>query len=172
MILTGTPRHLRSIGSLPIAGHDAAAVRLGSVIDVFGGGQATSTNAVVRIDPATGRSTIAAHLDEPLSDLGAAVVGSHAYLVGGYTGSQFATAVLRYLGSGRTAVAARLPIGLRYAGVAAIGNTIYVAGGRRPRARRRTSLRSRPRTGESAGSALYRSREPTERLSRTTARCF
>jgi N-acetylneuraminic acid mutarotase len=64
-----------------------------------------------------------------LSDLGAAVVGSHVYLVGGYTGTRFASAVLRYLGAGRTKVAARLPAGLRYAGVAAIGNTIYVAGG-------------------------------------------
>ena len=51
------------------------------------------------------------------------------FLVGGYTGSRFASAVLRYDGSGRTSTAARLPAGLRYAGVAALGGTIYVAGG-------------------------------------------
>lgn len=78
--------------------HDAAAVPVGGAVDVFGGGQAASTDAVVRIDPATGRATVAAHLDEPLSDLGAAVIASHVYLVGGYTGSRFASAMQRYLG--------------------------------------------------------------------------
>ena len=67
---------------------------------------------MVRIDPGSGRSTLAGHLDEPLSDLGAAVVGRRAYLVGGYTGTRFASAVLRYLGGGRTSTVARLPSGL------------------------------------------------------------
>jgi len=64
-----------------------------------------------------------------LSDLGAVVLGGKAYLVGGYTGARFASAVLRYDGGGKTTTVARLPAGTRYAGVAAIGRTIYVAGG-------------------------------------------
>jgi kelch-like protein 17 (actinfilin) len=84
---------------------------------------------VVRIDPARRTAGVTAHLDEPLSDLGAAVAGGRTYLVGGYTGTRFASAVLRYVGRGRTVTVARLPTGLRYAGVAALHGTIYVAGG-------------------------------------------
>ncbi len=128
-ILLGTPSRLRAVGHLPAAGHDAAMILLGGSAYVFGGGEAVSTDTVVRVDPATGAAAVAGKLDEPLSDLGAAVVGGHAYLVGGYTGAKYASAVLRYLGGGRTATVARLPSGLRYAGVAALGGRIYVAGG-------------------------------------------
>ena len=104
-------------------------IPFGRSVYVFGGGEAVSTDTVVRVDPATGAAALAGKLDEPLSDLGAAVVGGRAYLVGGYTGAKYASAVLRYLGGGRTATVARLPSGLRYAGVAALGGRIYVAGG-------------------------------------------
>ena len=128
-ILLGTPGALRPVGRLPIAGHDAAAALLGRTAYVFGGGQAVSTDTVVRVNTRTGAAALAAKLDEPLSDLGAAVVRDHAYLVGGYTGAQYASAVLRYDGGGKTTTVARLPTGLRYAGVAALGDRIYVAGG-------------------------------------------
>ena len=90
-ILLGTPSHLRVAGRLPVAGHDAAAVLLGGKVLRFGGGEATSVPAVTRVDPATGRASTAPSLDEALSDLGAVVIGGHAYLVGGYTGSQYAS---------------------------------------------------------------------------------
>ena len=51
------------------------------------------------------------------------------YLVGGYTGRQYATAILAFRPSNHAPVAARLPQGLRYAGVAALGGKVYVAGG-------------------------------------------
>jgi N-acetylneuraminic acid mutarotase len=85
--------------------------------------------SVVRIDPGTGSAAEAPALGEPLSDLGAVAIGPHAYLVGGYTGTQFATAILRYRPQGAATVVGRLPTGTRYAGVAALGPTIYVAGG-------------------------------------------
>jgi hypothetical protein len=81
------------------------------------------------IDPRTGTAAEAPALGEPLSDLGAVAIGGHSYLVGGYTGTQFATAILRYRPQGAADVVARLPTGTRYAGVAALGPTIYVAGG-------------------------------------------
>ena len=71
-------------------------------------------------------------LDEPLSDLGAAAVRGRTYLVGGYTGTRYATAILRVGRRDRTTTVARLPGGTRYAGVAALGNAIYVAGGVTP----------------------------------------
>ena len=91
-----------------------------------------STDAVVQIDPRTGAARSFGSLGEPLSDLGAATVGGKAYLVGGYTGARYATAVLRFRPGHTPLVAARLPAGLRYAGVAALHGAIYVAGGVTP----------------------------------------
>jgi hypothetical protein len=128
-LLAGAPEHLRPVGTLPVATHDAAltASRSGGLL--FGGGEAVSTDAVVRIDLRTRAARRVASLGEPLSDLGAAVVGGRIYLVGGYTGTRYATAVLRFRPGKAPAVVARLPIGLRYAGVTALGGRIYVAGG-------------------------------------------
>ena len=56
--------------------------------------------------------------------------GDSAYLVGGWTGSQFATAVLKFTPPGTTALVARLPDGTRSPAVALLGHTLYVAGGR------------------------------------------
>jgi hypothetical protein len=129
-ILAGPPARLRRIGSLPTPTHDAAAVasRDGGVL-LFGGGEATSVPTVVRTDPAGGGTRALHPLDEPLSDLGAVVLRGRTYLVGGYTGSRYASAVLRVGKEDRTTTVARLPAGTRYAGVAALGDAIYAAGG-------------------------------------------
>jgi len=127
--LLGPPNHLRASGHLPTATHDDAVALVGGVAYLFGGGQATSSSAVVRVDPVSGTSRPAGTLGEPLSDLGAATVGRTTYLVGGYTGTRYATAVLRFRPGRSPTVVTRLPAGLRYAGVAALGGKIYVAGG-------------------------------------------
>jgi hypothetical protein len=127
-IVAGPPSHLRVVGHLPHPTHDAAAVLLGTSVYFFGGGSTVSEPSVVRVSLA-GKAVEAPALDEPLSDLGAVAIGGKAFLVGGYTGSQFASAVLRYLPAGGTHTVARLPQPLRYAGVTAIGRTIYVVGG-------------------------------------------
>jgi hypothetical protein len=129
-VLAGPPEALRPIGWLPAPPHDAAAVtaREGRVV-LFGGGESVSVPGVVQVDPATGAARRMPSLDEPLSDLGAAAVDGRTYLVGGYTGSLFASAVLRVGSNDRTSVVARLPTGVRYAGVAALGHAVYVAGG-------------------------------------------
>ena len=128
-ILAGPPSRLRVVGHLPQPTHDAAAVVLGGSVYLFGGGQSVSMPSVVRVEPGSGRVAEAPALDEPLSDLGAVTIGGRAYLVGGYTGTRFASAVLRYLPHGGTVTLARLPRGTRYAGVTALGRTIFVAGG-------------------------------------------
>jgi outer membrane protein assembly factor BamB len=128
-ILAGPPAALRTAGTLPAPTHDAAAAAVGGYVYVFGGGSSSSTDRISRIDTRTWRSSRAGSIGEPLSDLGAAVVRGSGYLVGGYTGTRFATAILRFRPGNGLPVAARLPHGLRYAGVAAIGRTIYVAGG-------------------------------------------
>jgi len=130
-ILLGPPQRLRLAGRVPVASHDDAAALVGRSVELFGGGQAISSDGLVRIDPTTGKARTAGHLDEPLSDLGAVRIAKAVYLVGGYTGSRYASAVLRVHPTGSTSVVARLPAGLRYAGVAVLGGTIYVAGGLR-----------------------------------------
>jgi outer membrane protein assembly factor BamB len=128
-ILAGTPSHIHAIGRLPGSTHDAAAAMRGRFVVLYGGGETTSAPTVVRVDPANGATRTLRPLDEPLSDLGAATVNGTTYLVGGYTGSQYATAILRVGPDDRTTTVARLPTGLRYAGIATLGGRIYVAGG-------------------------------------------
>jgi len=128
-ILLGPPSRLRLAGRLPAPTHDAAAAHLGPNVYLFGGGEAVSRPDVVRIDPATGAARRLRPLDEPLSDLGAAVSGGRVYLIGGYTGSRWATAVLRYRPGAPQSLVTRLPAGLRYAGTAAAKGRLYVAGG-------------------------------------------
>ena len=128
-VLFGSPAHLRPVTALPVPTHDAAAALVGGRVYLFGGGEAVSTDAVVRVDPGWRTVVRAGSLGEPLSDLGAATVGGSTYLVGGYTGSRYATAVLRFRPGTQPQLVTRLPVGLRYAGVAALGSNIYVAGG-------------------------------------------
>jgi hypothetical protein len=128
-ILVGSPRRLRLVGHLPAPTHDAAAATFERKVGVFGGGQAASTNTVIVVNPHTGSARVAGRLDEPLSDLAAVTVNGRTYLIGGYTGTRFASAVLRVGPGTRATTATPLPTGLRYAGVASLGETIYVVGG-------------------------------------------
>ena len=93
---SGRPRGCGASGRLPAPTHDAAAVLLGGRVSSSAAARRCRRDAVVRVDPATGRALAGGTLDEPLSDLGAVTIGGKAYLVGGYTGSTFASAILRY----------------------------------------------------------------------------
>jgi hypothetical protein len=148
-ILAGPPGHLVRIGSLPSPTHDAAAVvsRHGAV-ELYGGGQSVSSAEVVRIDSSTGSARLLHPLDEALSDLGAAVVRGHTYLVGGFTGARYASAILRVEARNQTHVVSRLPSGTRYAGVAVLGDAIYVAGGITESGRSDTVYRVDVRSGQ------------------------
>src|SRR5262249_38830093 len=53
-ILAGPPSRLVRVGSLPAPTHDDAAVRLGRSVYLLGGGQASSSDAVVRVSPGGG----------------------------------------------------------------------------------------------------------------------
>jgi len=128
-ILAGPPSHLRAVGTLPTATHDAAAALRGRAVVLYGGGESVSLPTVVRVDPRTGATRTLHRLDEPLSDLGAANVSGTTYLVGGYTGTRYASAILRVGPNDRTTTVARLPTGLRYAGVAPLDGKLYIAGG-------------------------------------------
>ena len=80
----------RPRGTLPTARHDAAAVTIGGAVYLFGGGDGTNQlDEILRIDPPTGRVTVAGRLPAASSDVGAAAVGGVAYVVGGYTGTRW-----------------------------------------------------------------------------------
>jgi hypothetical protein len=114
-ILEGPPNHLVAVGKLPAPTHDAAAVDLGGTVYVLGGGDLASTDAVDSVSPG-GHAKRTGSLGEPLSDLGAAVIGPYAYIAGGFTGTLFATGILSFDGTTMPQLTARLPVGLRYAG--------------------------------------------------------
>ncbi len=98
---------------------------------LLGGENGTKpTDQLFRIDLAAGRARPAGRFEEPLAEAGVAPQGNSAYLVGGWTGSQFATAVLKFTPPGTIELVARLPDGTRSAAVALLGHTVYVAGGR------------------------------------------
>jgi Kelch motif len=146
-ILAGPPAHLRVIGRLPTPIHDAAAALSGRFVSLYGGGESASLPTVLRIDSANGAVQRLRPLDEPLSDLGAVSVGGTTYLVGGYTGTKYASAILRVGPGDRTTTVARLPAGTRYAGVAALGGKLYVAGGLRTTGLTATVWAIDPRAG-------------------------
>ena len=74
-VLLGSPAHLRPVTALPVPTHDAAAALVGGRVYLFGGGEAVSTDTVLRVDPGWRTVARAGSLGEPLSDLGAATVG-------------------------------------------------------------------------------------------------
>jgi outer membrane protein assembly factor BamB len=144
-ILAGPPAGLRVVGHLPAATHDGAAVVRGRAVLLYGGGDSASTPAVLRVDQATAATRTLRPLDEPLSDLGAVRLRGNTYLVGGFTGTTYASAILRVGADDRTTTVARLPTGTRYAGVATTGGKIYVAGGLTTRGESRAIYEFDPR---------------------------
>jgi hypothetical protein len=116
--------------------HDAAAVRLGDRVLVFGGGTATSTDAVQALpDPGGGRvapttpAEVAGRLPSPRSDLSAVVLNGRAYVLGGYDGSRTDASVLETSDGATFASVANLPVPGRYIAVAALDGRIFAFGG-------------------------------------------
>jgi N-acetylneuraminic acid mutarotase len=118
----------------PLAG--AAAFASGGAVYAIGGehGSATPSDGILRFDLASHRVTSAGSFVEPLAGAGFAQSGGQSgdslLIVGGWTGSQYATAVLRFTLPATATLVARLPAGLRDPAVALYGGKLFVAGGR------------------------------------------
>jgi Kelch motif protein len=117
---------------LPAAVHDAAAVRLGRSVYLFGGGNFTTSDAIVRVSLSGRPAQQVGKLPRPLSDVAAATVGSTAFIVGGYDGTNASDEILAWRPGHRVHVVGKLPHPLRYAAVAALGRNLYIAGGSTP----------------------------------------
>ena len=126
-----TPTGDRAAGVLPMAVHDAAAVRIGPDAYLFGGGTnaGTQSDTIVRIRTHDGVSAVVGHLPAPSSDQAAAVVAGTAYVVGGYTGTRWLDTIVAWRPGSRARVVARLPSPLRYAAVTAVAGRVVIVGG-------------------------------------------
>jgi YVTN family beta-propeller protein len=124
---------LRTIGRLPGAFHDGAAVRIGSYVYEFGGGDGIrQLDQILRVDPRTGTAIRVGSLPAPSSDHAAAVLAGQAYIVGGYTGRSWLNTIVAWRPGETARVIAHLATPLRYAAVTAAQGKIVVAGGSLP----------------------------------------
>jgi len=130
-VLLVDARRDHGIGSLPVALHDSAAVRIGSAVYLFGGGTnaGTQSAAIVRV-PVAGSGVVSdGHLPAPSSDQSAAAIDGTAYIVGGYTGARWLDTIVAWRPGSQSRVVARLPFALRYSAVTTVNGTLVVAGG-------------------------------------------
>jgi YVTN family beta-propeller protein len=124
---------VQTIGRLPNVFHDGAAVRIGSNVYEFGGGDGIrQLDQILRVDPKTGTAIRVGSLPAPSSDHAATVVAGQAYIVGGYTGQNWLNTIVAWRPGGSARVVARLPTPLRYSAVTAAQGKIIVAGGSLP----------------------------------------
>jgi YVTN family beta-propeller protein len=129
-IVSADTTSAHTIGRLPSPRHDTAAAALGGSVYVFGGGNGTSQlDEIVRVDPASGTSTVVGHLPTASSDSAAAAVGGSAWVVGGYTGSRWLDTIVAWRPGASARVVAHLPFTVRYAAVTAVGDGLVIAGG-------------------------------------------
>ena len=121
-----------SAGTLPTPQHDAEAARLGHDVYIFGGGEFSTFDHILRYDPTTHRVSTAGRLPSTASDVAVASLGGAAYIVGGFDGSQWLDSILAWRPSTGPELAARLSVGLRYAAIASVGGRILIVGGTTP----------------------------------------
>jgi len=120
----------RAAGTLAVAVHDAAGVRSGNQILVFGGGgPSESGTADVQAVPRGGATTVIGALPGPRSDHVAARVGATTYVFGGYDGAGIVADVLATTDGVTFTKVGNLPVPVRYPAVAVVGKTVYVFGG-------------------------------------------
>jgi hypothetical protein len=132
---------------LPEAQHDAQAANLGGNVYVFGGGQFSSYDHILRFDPASGRVSVVGHLPQPASDVAVTSIGNTAYIVGGYNGREALDTILAWRLGRNPTIVGHLPTGLRYAAVAATGSKVIIDGGSTEAGVSRAILSFDPATG-------------------------
>jgi len=130
-ILAGPPDgQLTVVGALPVPREAMAVFAAGGKLWALGGESGGKpTDAVLRIDLAAGRAKPAGTFEEPLAESGVVSSQGSAYLAGGWTGTQYASAVLQFTPPSTVRLVARLPEGVRSPAVTLSGRTLYVAGG-------------------------------------------
>lgn len=145
LVFDGSRVSVRS--QLPLPQHDAQGALLGNDAYVFGGGQVSSYDHVLRFDPADGSVSRAGALPRATSDAAVASIGGTAYVVGGYDGARALDTIVAWRPGSPARIVARLPLSLRYAAVAAVAGQLVIAGGTHGEAAEREILRFDPASG-------------------------
>lgn len=137
---------LRS-ASLPGAQHDAQAATLAGDVYVFGGGDLTEYDHILRFDPATGTVSAAGVLPTAASDVAVTQTGETAYIVGGFDGTNWLDTILAWRAGTAAQLVGRLPVGLRYAAVTVANGQVLIIGGTTPTRTSDAIYRFDPLTG-------------------------
>ena len=145
LVFDGSQVSLRA--RLPIPQHDAQGVLLGNEAYVFGGGQVSSYDHILRFDPPTSSVSQVGTLPRATSDAAVAGIGGTAYVVGGYDGAEALDTIVAWRPGSSARTVARLPLSLRYASVAAVAGQLVIAGGTHGEAAQREILRFDPANG-------------------------
>ena len=150
-------RHIVRSGTLPAAQHDAQGAGLPQGGYVFGGGNLTQYDHILKIDPTTASVRAAGRLPSPASDVAVTEVGATAYIIGGYDGANFLNTVVAWTPGRGARVVGHMPVGLRYAAVTPgpIGQ-ILVIGGTTPSGASRAVYIFNPVTGHTRELARLR----------------
>jgi Galactose oxidase, central domain len=119
---------VQQAGTLAVAAHDAAGVRLGAAVLIFGGGSETASIRSVQSYQG-GRTTLIGSLPVARSDLAAIATGSGVVVLGGFDGHTSPASVLSTADGVTFQVVAQLPLPVRYPGIVASGSKVYVIGG-------------------------------------------
>jgi YVTN family beta-propeller protein len=120
-------------GTLPVALHDAGAAYLRGADYLFGGGDGITQHAeIYRVDARKGVAQAVASLPAPSSDQAVANIGDTAYVVGGYTGTNWLNTIVAFRPPRSVRIVAHLPTPVRYAAVTAVHGELVIAGGSLP----------------------------------------
>jgi hypothetical protein len=119
----------KAAGALVVGVHDAAGVRVGRRILVFGGGTGEAGTADVQRAGMQTAGAIVGALPEPRADLVAARVGHATYVFGGANGDTILPDILRTTDGITFTRVGTLPVPVRYPAVAVVGTAVYLFGG-------------------------------------------
>ncbi|HVM66476.1 MAG TPA: hypothetical protein VMU14_16525 [Acidimicrobiales bacterium] len=123
--------HFSRFGTLAIPVRYGAVVAVAGAVLVLGGTTARGvTDAVQRIDLATGAVRVVGRLPFSITEASAFLLGGRVLLAGGMRSGRASAAILAYdPATGRLAPAGRLPEPVADAGVAVLGDAAYLVGG-------------------------------------------
>ena len=118
-----------SAGALAVGVHDAAGVRDGRRVLVFGGGTGEAGTGDVQTVPDRGTGSVIGAMPVARADLVAARVGRATYVFGGADGSTMLPDILRTTDGVSFTKVGTLPVPVRYPALAVVGEAIYLFGG-------------------------------------------
>jgi len=131
VLATQDGKNFRVVARLPVPVRYAAVTAAGGDIWVFGGQTPSgATNAIQRISPATGQTSVVGHLLVPLQGATAIVLDGQIYVAGGVAAGASSPMVYRFdPATSSVSAAGQLPVPVAYAAGAVASGVGYLIGG-------------------------------------------